>query len=256
MKEKIKSEFEEFFTLIRSVPAWAFALFAASVMAMNLLANKSINTGLDFLALDCGIIVSWFAFIAMDVITKHFGPKAATELSVLAMLINLLFCLLFFISSKIGGSWGESYVEGEEEIINAALDNTFGGTWYVILGSSVAFLASAIVNNFLNWCIGKAFKRNPDGIAAFALRSYASTAAGQFVDNMLFALIVSHAFFGWSLLQCVTCSATGMAVELLCEVIFSPAGYAVAKRWKRLGVGEGYLNLLQKNKEKKLEVRE
>lgn len=250
MKEKLKKEWKEFCVLVRTVPAWAFAMFVAAVMAMNLLANKSIDTGLDFLALDCGITVSWFAFAAMDVITKRFGAKAATELSVAAMIINLLLCLLFFISSVIPGTWGESYVEGSERVINSALDKTFGGTWYVILGSSVAFFISSVINNALNYCIGKAFKGNPDGMAAFALRSYVSTAAGQFADNMIFALIVSHTFFGWSILQCVTCSITGMVAELICEVIFSPAAYAISRRWQKTGVGAEYLNLTNKESDK------
>ena len=57
---------------------------------MNILANKSINLGVSWLALDCGIIVSWVTFLIMDVIVKHFGPKAATEISILAIIINLL----------------------------------------------------------------------------------------------------------------------------------------------------------------------
>lgn len=240
MKEKLLREIKEVSLLLRAVPAHVFALFVLSVFAMNLLANKSITLPVNWLALDCGIIVSWAAFLTMDIVTKHFGPKAATTLSVIALLISLAFCLLFFIAAKIAGTWGESYVEGSEDIINTALNNTFGGTWYVLLGSAAAFLLSSAVNNFLNWTVGKAFKRNPDGAAAYFLRSYISTAAGQFVDNMTFALIVSVNFFGWTMLQCVTCSLTGMLVELLCEAAFSPLGYAVTKKWKKENVGAEY----------------
>lgn len=245
MKEKLSKEWKEFVLLLRSVPAHVLALFAMSVFAMNLLANKSITLPVSWLALDCGIIVSWVCFLTMDVLTKHFGPKAATSLSVLALLISLVFCLLFFLASLIPGMWGESYVDGSEDIINTALDNTFGGTWYVLFGSAAAFLLSSAVNNFLNWTVGKAFKKNPDGAAAYFLRSYISTAAGQFVDNMTFALIVSLSFFGWSILQCVTCSLTGMLAELLCEAVFSPLGYAVCKKWKKDGVGAEYFDFRQ-----------
>ena len=227
--------------------AHAFALFMK--FAMNLLANKSISLPVDWLALDCGIAVSWFAFLTMDVVTKHFGPKAATQLSVFAMAVNLLFCLLLFVGSLIPGVWGASFVEGSEGVINTALDQTFGGTWYVLLGSSVAFVVSAAVNNFANRAIGRLFRRNPDGRAAYICRSYLSTALGQFVDNIVFALIVSHVFFGWSLLQCLTCALTGMLVELLCEIIFSEAGFALTKRWKKQGVGKSYLEFLEGQKE-------
>jgi len=250
MKQKLLREWKEYKLLMLSVPVWVAAGFALSVFAMNLLANKSINFNVSFLALDCGITVSWFSFLAMDMTAKHFGPKAATELSVTAMLLSLIFCFIFFLCSRIGGTWGESYVEGSEEIINGAIDNTFGGTWYVLLGSAAAFLISSAVNNTINYAVGKMFKRNPDGAIAYGARSYISTAIGQFTDNMVFALAVSRVFFGWSLLQCAVCSLTGMAAELLCEAVFSPLGYAVCKRWKKENVGREYFEFKEGKEEK------
>lgn len=240
MTAKIRNGLKSFILLLRSVPAPVTVFFVLSVFSMNLLANKSINLGVNWLALDCGITVSWFAFLTMDIVTKHFGPKAATQLSLFAIAVNLVFSLIMFLGSLIPGTWGESFVEQGGEQINAALDNTFGGTWYVLAGSTVAFIASSLVNNFANAGIGLAFRKNPDGAAAYFLRSYVSTAMGQFVDNMIFALIVSHVFFGWSLLQCVTCSLTGMVVELLCEVAFSGFGFGVCRKWKKEEVGKEY----------------
>lgn len=129
--------------------------------------------------------------------------------------------------------WSEAYVPGSEEIIGGALDRTFGGTWYVLLGSTIAFVASVALNNFLNFLVGKAFSRNPDGFTAYAVRAYVSTAVAQFFDNLIFAWIVSHHFFGWTTLQCVTCAATGMLVELLLEVLFSPVGFFILQHWQR-----------------------
>lgn len=240
---RIKKEFAEFTVLLRSVPGALTAFFVLSVFAMNLLANKSINLPVDWLALDCGILVSWFVFLAMDIVTKHFGAKAATELSVFAIAVELVFCLIFFLASLIAGTWSASYVNGSEEAINNALDGTFGGTWYVLAGSTAAFVVSAFVNNFTNAGIGKLFAKKPDGAAAYFCRSYISTAIGQFVDNMIFALLVSHFFFGWSLLQCVTCSLTGMVAELICEALFSGVGYAVCGKWKKEKVGEKYFEI-------------
>ncbi|MCH5147201.1 MAG: VUT family protein [Clostridiales bacterium] len=214
-----------------------------SVFSMNLLANKSIDIPWDWLALDCGIFVSWFAFFTMDIVTKRFGPKAATELTVLAIIVNLFFCLLLFIGSVVPGTWGQAYGQENVEQVNGALNATFGGTWYVVLGSTAAFLISAVVNNLSNFGIGKLFKKNPDGLTAFVLRTYVSTAVGQFIDNLVFALLVSHFFFGWTIVQCVTCAVTGMLVELICEGLFFYPGYAITRRWKKNGVGEEYLKL-------------
>ena len=203
-------------------------LMVLSTVGMNLLANKSIDTGLPWLALDCGILLSWLAFLSMDIATHCYGPKTATLVSLTALALNLLMVLIFFIASVIPGVWGESFVEGSEAIINAALDNTFGGTWFVILGSSIAYAVSAVINNFLNWGIGTKIENR--GFGAFALRSYVSTFIAQFTDNITFALIVSRTFFGWTLLQCVTCAITGALLELLFEIFFSPIGYRISRR--------------------------
>lgn len=242
---KIKKEIAEFGILIRSVPPVSLTLFVLAVALMNLLANKSINIPIDWLALDCGIIVSWVAFLTMDVLTKHFGPKAACELSIFALVVNLAVCLLFFVISIIPGIWSQSF-GANEDAINTALDNTFGGIWYVVLGSAAAFIASAFVNNFLNFGIGKMFKRNPDGLGAYLCRTYVSTAVGQFVDNLVFALIVSFNFFGWTMVQCVMCALTGMVCELICELIFAPLGFKMCASWKKQNVGQHYFEFKER----------
>ena len=244
----LRRELYEMELLFRNIPSSLMALFVVSIITMNLLANKSIDLPVTWLALDCGIIVSWISFLSMDIITKHFGPKAATEASAAAVCVNLLACLFFFVASKLPGMWGEAYVDGSEAMLNRALDGTFGGTWYVLFGSTTAFILSAVVNNFLNAAIGGLMKTNPDGFFAYACRTYISTAVGQFTDNLVFALIVSHFFFGWSLTQCVTCAVTGMVVELLCEVLFSRLGFAICARWKRDNVGGAYLDYIREKK--------
>ena len=228
----MKNAYSDFRRLLRSVPPLLVSLLILSVVGMNLLANKSINTGLDWLALDCGILFSWLTFLSMDILTHCYGPRAASALSFVALAMNLLMAGIFFLASRISGLWGESFVEGSEAVINTALDNTFGGTWYILLGSSIAFLVSAFINSFLNHGIGKFFKKELN-FGEFAVRSYVSTFVAQFADNMIFALLVSKVFFGWSLLQCFTCALTGAVLELVFEVVFSPVGYRISKRMMR-----------------------
>ncbi len=218
--------------LLGSVPPLALTLLTLSVVGMNLLANKSIDTGLDWLALDCGILFSGLAFLAMDVMTHCYGPRAATVGSLAALVLNLLMAGVFFIASKVPGVWGESFVDQGGELINVALNNTFGGTWFVLLGSSIAFAVSSVLNNFLNYGIGERLERK-QGFGSFAVRSYVSTVLAQFTDNIVFALLVSRTFFGWSLLQCFTCALTGAILELLFEIFFSPLGYQISQRIMR-----------------------
>lgn len=237
---RIKHEWLEIRDLISKVNPLVMTFFVLSVVAMNLLANKSIDLSMlpgnntaageiGWLALDCGILVSWLAFFAMDNIVRRFGPKASTQMTVVAVFINLVICCVFLLAGNIPGFWGESYVDNGD-IINIALDNTISGTWYVLLGSTIAFISSAIVHGLTSTAISKLFDgKNKEGLKAYAACSFAATSLGQFVDNMIFALIVSHTFFGWNLLQCFMCSVTGMCVEFMLSAIFVPVGHLIYK---------------------------
>lgn len=231
---------------MKSVPSGIVALFVASVVAMNLLANKSIGFNCEWLALDCGILVSWVAFLCMDIITKRFGPKVATQISIFAIAINLLLCVIFFVSSVIPGVWSQSVTDKiVQDEINSAINATFSGTWFVILGSTTAFVLSSIVNNFCNWGIGKLFIKKPNGKVAFYTRTFAAAAIAQFCDNFVFSLIVSHTFFDWTLLQCVVCALTGMITELIFEAVFSPLSWKICKKWQAEEIGKQYLDSRQ-----------
>jgi uncharacterized PurR-regulated membrane protein YhhQ (DUF165 family) len=236
----MKKFINDFRDLQHSVPPIIAAMFIISVVCMNLLANKSINTGVEWLALDCGILLSWITFLSLDVMTHCYGPWAATGMSIVALLINLLMAGVFFVAGSVPGVWGESYVEGSEAIINTALDNTFSGTWFILLGSSIAFVVSAFVNNFLNYGIGRKFE-SAEGFGIFAIRSYVSTFIAQFTDNLVFAFLVSRVFFGWTTIQCFTCALSGAVLELLFEVFFSPIGYRIAKGIKKERLPHGRL---------------
>ena len=242
LKKRIRREFTEIRILMRSIPAAVVTLFVVSVICMNLLANKTLLQ-LDWIALDGGILISWLSFMCMDIITKHFGPKASNRISLLAVGINLLTCLIFFVASAIPSN-ADDY---------SAFDTIFGGTWFILVGSTIAFLISAIINNFLNFLIGQSFRRNPDGKLAYAARTYISTFFGQFLDNFIFSIIVFVFFapifwdgFHWTVLQCATCALTGAFAELLMEILFSPLGYKICMRWKKESVGKEYLEYIKK----------
>ncbi len=246
MLKKIKMEFLELKILLRCIPATVVTLFVVSVICMNLLANKTLLQ-LDWIALDGGILISWLSFMCMDIITKHFGPKASNSISILAALINLLTCLIFFVASTIPSNASDF----------SAFDGIFGGTWFILVGSTVAFLASAVLNNTLNWLIGMGFSKHPDGKLAYATRTYVSTFIGQFMDNFIFSIIVfvycAPVFwdgFHWTVLQCAMCALTGAVAELIMEIMFSPIGYKIVKEWQAESVGKAYLDYMEKGKKK------
>ena len=242
LKQWINREIKESRMLLRAIPASIVTLFVVSVITMNLLANKTLLQ-LDWIALDGGILISWLSFMCMDIITKHFGPKASNKISVLATCVNLLTCLIFYVASIIPSN-ATDY---------SAFDGIFGGTWFILLGSTIAFIISAIINNLLNWLIGRGFSKNPDGKFAYVMRCYVSTFVGQFLDNFIFSLIVFVGFapifwngFHWTALQCATCALTGAIAELIMEIVFSPIGYRISKKWKENSVGAEYLEYINR----------
>ena len=170
-------------------------------------------------------------------VAKHFGAKASIKISFLAIAVNLLVCLILFGISLLPGNWSEYYTFNDNRI-NVALNNTFGGTWFVVAGSMVAFGCSAIVNSVLNTFIGNHLN---DTYKSYVMRTYISTLIGQFVDNMVFALLISHTFFEWTLIQCCVCSLTGCLLELVGEVIFTPFSYKICNQWKLDNVGKDYI---------------
>lgn len=237
---KLQNLYKETKILLRSIPTTVVTLFAVSVVCMNLLANKTLLQ-LEWIALDGGILISWLSFMCMDIITKHFGPKASTIISIHAAAINLLTCLIFFVASVIPSNANDY----------TAFDGIFSGTWFVLVGSTIAFLASAIINNALNHTIGKCFYKNPDGKLAYAMRTYVSTFIGQFLDNFIFSIIVFVVFapifwdgFCWTALQCFTCALTGAVAELIMEIVFSPIGYKITRKWQSENIGKEYFDYL------------
>ena len=244
IKERIKKEIHETKVLLHNIPTLIVTLFVVSVICMNILANKTLIQ-LEWIALDGGILISWLSFLCMDLITKYFGLKASNKISILAALINLLTCLIFYIASLIPSNANDY----------TALNSILGGTWFILLSSTIAFLCSAFINNIINVLVNSLLRNRTSNKATFMISSYTSTFIGQFLDNLIFSILVFVIFapifwngFHWSILQCITCALTGAFLELLLEVIFSPFGYKILTKWKKNNLGVEYLDLIRKDK--------
>lgn len=235
---KIKNLLKEFECLMRSVPGLITGAFFVALVCMNILANKTI-VETPIIACDGGILIGWVTFMCMDVITMRFGPRASTMVAVASATVNVLVAILFKITALIPTPTDFS-----------AFNTIVGGTWFITLSSVIAQVVSSVVNNFSNYAVGKMFKRN-NGVqsrAEYICRSYVSTFVGQFVDNMVFGTLAFIIFaplfwdgFHWTLPQAIFCSFVGAIIELLSQVLFSPIGYKVIRRWERDNVGAEYI---------------
>ena len=232
--------------LLRSVPGLVTTLFVVSVVIMNFAAAKTVvMTNPSWLGITGGVLLSWIPFLVMDIVVKTYGSKAATKMNILGLGMNLLVVGFMHLITlfQVGG----------DPSTYAAFNATFSQTWQILLASSIAFLVSGIVNNILNAAIGKLFRKNPDGKAAYVTRTYVSTAVGQFIDNFIFTGLAFLVFFqlsigtslGWTIWTVLGTAVFGAAMELLMEVIFSPLGYKMCKKWREEGVGKDYLEYCQ-----------
>lgn len=257
----IKKELEDYKYLLRAVPAYTVTLFVLSVVCMNLLANKELfvltrANGSVLLAMDCGFTISWISFLCMDCICKRWGAKAATKISILAIVTNLGVTIVFNILGNFAtGHWGQYYTtlyaDGGNETIaniaNTAINNTFKGSWAVVLGSAAAMFVSSIVNSLLNTTIGKVTHDN-NSFKKFAIRSFISTGVAQWVDNIVFAFLLFKILYpDWTILSLVINATIGAFFELLCEIVLSPIGYKMSLDWAKENVGKDYLDRQSKN---------
>jgi len=232
---------KKLFLLFRSLPPLFTSLYFLSVVLMNILAGKEL-VNLPYLVLDCGYLLSWLPFLFMDMMCKHYGPKAAAEVAIAALIVNLLCCILFKLVALAPGHWSAYYAAGEEYslVVDSSLNSSIAGTWYILMGSFVAMFLASITNSAVFSFLTRF--TNTDGFGSFAIRSYISTAVGQFVDNMTFTSIVSHVIFGWSWNQVLICASLATIIELIFEIIFSPISYKFCILWRRHGIGKPYLD--------------
>jgi len=232
-----KSLIADYKLLLKNIPALVTVAFVLSTVLMNLAAGKIIFQ-ISNVAFTGGFILSWCPFLCMDTVTKRFGARASIMLNVLSALGNLFSVIFLWIVAAIPNN-SQDY---------SAFNSVFASVWFIVLCSTVAFVVSGVVNSILNSIVGKIFVKNPDSGVAFFIRSYVSTFVGQFVDNFLFFgglyCIFAPIFWGFSypVWTALGTAVVGGFIELLVEVVFSPLGLHIVKRWDKEDVGREYIN--------------
>ena len=237
----VREAWEDTKRLLRSVPSMVTSVFILSVVCMNLMAGRELYRS-EWFCINSGLALSWISFLCMDCICKRFGARAAMKISLIAIIVNMACAAVFRILTLTPGRWAAYYAAPEAavgEMIHAGVDATFGSAWYVVAGSAIAMLVSSAVNSLLNAAVGRLADRGSFG--GFAARSLVSTGVAQWVDNLVFSVLVSHVFFGWNWAQVLICSTTSMLIELGAEALFTPLGYRISRGWEREKVGENYL---------------
>ena len=228
---------KEWFRDLKSIPSLLLTFCILASVLMNILANKSI-INLPYLVQDAGLFFSWMGFLAGDLVVKTFGTKTSIRVSITTIIISLFISVILIVASIVPGIWSSSYNNDGtiNESINIAINSVIGNVWYVIIGSAIASFIGLISNNLIQGSLLKFFEKR-NNYFTFLIASTTSTIIGQFLDNLIFALIVSINFFGWSIEQALMCSLFGALVELIFEVIFTPITYRISLKWEKEGFG-------------------
>ena len=245
---------KEWLKTLRSIPSLALALITVATVLMNILANKSI-INLPWLIQDAGILMSWVGFLVGDLLVKAFGSKNAIRVNLTCLGISLFISGLLAIVAVVPGEWSPVFDPTINpgdlgSNINAAVNSVMGNVWYVILGSAVASAVGLVVNGLTQGLLIKKIEaKHGDKYWGFFVASAASTMIGQIIDNMVFALLVSVKFFGWTWTQVLVCSLTGAIFELIIELVFSPLTYRISRNWKKNGIGTEWIKADKDNTE-------
>lgn len=143
-------------------------------MNWNLFGEKG---SLQFTA---GVLLWPIVFIMTDIINEYFGQRGVRILSILtAVLISYAFFMVYFaIGLSPADWWIGSGAENGVPNMQAAYQNIFGQSNWIIVGSLIAFLVGQLVDA---WVFHKV--RKGIGEKAIWLRATLSTMVAQFIDS-------------------------------------------------------------------------
>ncbi len=151
-------------------------------------------------------------FLAAQIMTEHFGRRAAMRSVWASFGALVLFVLLAQYSIRLSGA-------ADTGTLMSSLQNVFGGLPRLALASMTAYLVSQTLNVWLFDLL-----RTSTGKKKLWLRSLAASSAGQLVDSMLFfSIAFAHTLTGSQLVQAMI---VGFAVKMLVTILGIPVLYA------------------------------
>lgn len=191
------------------------AIFIASLITCNLIANKFVTVDLGFkvFVVSAGILPYPLTFLVTDLISELYGQKKA-NLVVFSGFIASIFVLFFL---WLGGQFNS--IPGSpvgDPIYNIVFQNA----WRIIAASMVAYLFA----QFIDVKIFHFWKRLTNGKHLW-LRNNGSTVISQLVDT---TLVVSILFVGvWDSSQIKNAIIDGWLFKMLMAFIDTPIIYGI-----------------------------
>ena len=191
------------------------AIFIASLVTCNLIANKFVTVDLGFkvFIVSAGILPYPLTFLVTDLISELYGQKKA-NLVVFSGFVASMFVLLFL---WLGGQFNAI----PSSIVNDDIYNSvFQNAWRIIAASMIAYLFA----QFIDVRIFHFWKRLTNGKHLW-LRNNGSTIASQLVDTTLVIMIL---FVGvWESNQIISAIIDGWLFKMLMAAIDTPIIYGI-----------------------------
>ena len=191
------------------------AIFIASLVTCNLIANKFVTVDLGFkvFIVSAGILPYPLTFLVTDLISELYGQKKA-NLVVFSGFVASMFVLLFL---WLGGQFNAI----PSSIVNDDIYNSvFQNAWRIIAASMIAYLFA----QFIDVRIFHFWKRLTNGKHLW-LRNNGSTIASQLVDTTLVIMIL---FVGvWESDQIISAIIDGWLFKMLMAAIDTPIIYGI-----------------------------
>ena len=192
-------------------------MFSVFLILANLMEVKVVKIGI--LTATAGLSVFPISYIINDCIVEVYGFAKARFVIWMGFLLNMIFVVFLQVCIALPSdpSW----------TAQAAVEQVFGNTPRILLGSFVAFIVGSMVNAQV-----MSRMKVRDGGKRFSLRAIMSTVFGESADSLIFFRI---AFAGMlPLATIVTLVWTQVMLKTLYEIIALPITIRVVKLLKRV----------------------
>ena len=192
-------------------------MFSVFLSLANLMEVKVVKIGI--LTATAGLSVFPISYIINDCIVEVYGFAKARFVIWMGFLLNMIFVVFLQVCIALPSdpSW----------TAQAAVEQVFGNTPRILLGSFVAFIVGSMVNAQV-----MSRMKVRDGGKRFSLRAIMSTVFGESADSLIFFPI---AFAGMlPLATIVTLVWTQVMLKTLYEIVALPITIRVVKLLKRV----------------------
>ena len=192
-------------------------MFSVFLILANLMEVKVVKIGI--LTATAGLSVFPISYIINDCIVEVYGFAKARFVIWMGFLLNMIFVVFLQVCIALPSdpSW----------TAQAAVEQVFGNTPRILLGSFVAFIVGSMVNAQV-----MSRMKVRDGGKRFSLRAIMSTVFGESADSLIFFPI---AFAGMlPLATIVTLVWTQVMLKTLYEIVVLPVTIRVVKMLKRV----------------------